>query len=230
MKIWKTTLIALVCTMMCGVAQAQYRGSYRGNPRNPYGGAYTGRFKQRPEHARFRRGFSMDNWNQLEFQIRFDKMKLDNVNFKNAKLTTIALGVNHGTRIVPMSPLFFEGGAALAYTWDNTQYLRNFKNFALEIPLNLDYVIPAGYVDIIPYTGILLHVNIAGEEHDKSLYNDEGTYGEWNRFQAGWQIGGKLRFNPHFHIGIAYARDLSEWNEELGAKRGALIVSTGVGF
>jgi len=230
MKNWKSTLLALVCTLLCGMAQAQYRGSYRMNPRNPYGGAYPGRFKQRPEHARFRRGFDVDSWNQLNFQLRFDNMKLDHVNFKNAKLTTISLGINHGTRIASLAPIYLEGGAALEYTWDNTQYLRNFKNFALVVPLDIDFVIPVGYVALIPYTGFYMRLNLAGEEHDKSLYNDESTYGEWNRFQAGWQIGSKLRFSPNFHIGIAYARDLSAWHEGLGAKRGALIVSTGVGF
>ena len=230
MKIWKTTLIALVCAMICGTANAQFHGSYRVNPRNPYGGAYTGRFKQRPQHARFRRGFSTEGWNQFDFQMKWDNMKFDNSSLKNAKLTTISVGLNHGARMMPMSPVFFDGGISLEYSWDNTEYLRKFNNFALVVPLGLDFMIPAGYVDIIPYTGIFLRLNIAGEAHDRSLYTDDNTYGEWNRFQAGWQIGSKLRFNPFFHVGIAYARDLTSWNEEIGAKRGAFIVSTGVDF
>lgn len=100
--------------------------------------------------------------------------------------------------------------------------------FTAKVPVELLYAwqIPDSKVTLIPHAGINLRFNVLGkakvkaevsgngiletEEHTYNLFNEddmEGTDNMMNRFQIGWQIGLKARFNNLFMLGLSYEYD-----------------------
>ncbi len=100
--------------------------------------------------------------------------------------------------------------------------------FTAKVPVELLYAwqLPDSKVTLIPHTGINLRINIMGkakikadvsgsgisesEEQTYNLFNEEdmgGTSNTMNRFQIGWQIGLKARFNNLFMLGLSYEYD-----------------------
>lgn len=97
-----------------------------------------------------------------------------------------------------------------------------------KVPVELLYAwqIPDSKVTLIPHTGINLRFNILGvakikadvsgkgisesDEQTYNLFNEDdmgGTDNMMNRFQIGWQIGLKARFNSLFMVGLSYEYD-----------------------
>lgn len=104
------------------------------------------------------------------------------------------------------------------------------------IPVELLYAwqIPNSTVELIPHAGINLRFNALGEATVKaeasSGYSKESAEKSYNlfdkddmesiesntcnRFQIGWKVGVKARFNKRFMIGLAYGSD-SEFSKKI---------------
>ena len=104
----------------------------------------------------------------------------------------------------------------------------NWKMASLKVPVNViySYQVPNTNISVDPYLGLRFRFNVYGEVEEKAdgdseSYNlfdkdDMGSSDDtWNRFQLGWQIGVKARFNNSFYVGVAYGSDFGEVCEKV---------------
>lgn len=157
--------------------------------------------------------------------------------------TGIGLTWTKATSIMQDQPLFLEAGIGLQYSFysesENEEYYNgfgystyeteeNWKMASLKVPVNViySYQVPSTNISVDPYLGLRFRFNVYGEVEEKAdgdseSYNlfdkdDMGSSDDtWNRFQLGWQIGVKARFNNSFYVGVAYGSDFGEVCEKV---------------
>lgn len=157
--------------------------------------------------------------------------------------TGIGLTWTKATSIMQDQPIFLEAGIGLQYSFysesENEEYYNgfgystyeteeNWKMASLKVPVNViySYQVPNTNISVDPYLGLRFRFNVYGEVEEKAdgdseSYNlfdkdDMGSSDDtWNRFQLGWQIGVKARFNNSFYVGVAYGSDFGEVCEKV---------------
>lgn len=138
--------------------------------------------------------------------------------------TSLALTYTNANPLTQSIPLFLEWGIGGQYSfYSEDDYKINYVS--LKVPINLiyDYEIPGTKINIDPFVGLKLRGNIWGEakDDDDYYYYDESINlfdsdeGDWKRFQIGWNIGVKARFNNSFFVGLSYGSDFSEMAEDM---------------
>jgi hypothetical protein len=135
-------------------------------------------------------------------------------------------------------PIFLETGFGLQYSWwsDGDKDKDGKKSWwfgSVKVPINViySYNIPNTSIHLDPYVGINLRLNVYGQykyedknnDFDYALFDDDEyepgkgykvSRDKWNRFQVGWHIGCRARFNDSFFVGVAYGKDFSEIAEK----------------
>ena len=136
-----------------------------------------------------------------------------------------AINYTQALSLTQSAPLFFEWGIGAQWShWSDSEdrYEQSFNFVSMKVPFNLiyDYQLPNSSINIDPYVGLQLRGNVWGEGKEE-YYDDSDTWdlfdddeGECKRFQLGWQIGAKVRFNNSFFVGVAYGSDFSEFAED----------------
>ncbi|MCF0158742.1 MAG: outer membrane beta-barrel protein [Veillonella sp.] len=134
----------------------------------------------------------------------------------------------HGWALSKRFPLYIDAGLRLnmnfyGETLDEDDFNKesiSSKMLSLSVPINVSYRLRiTDGIDIQPYTGINLKVNVLGditytyegqyhydyykESETKSWFDEE--YGA-KRFQMGWQIGLGVNFKK-FYLGLEYGLD-----------------------
>ena len=156
----------------------------------------------------------------------------------------LAINYTKAVSITQSIPLFIEWGIGAQYSFfsDEEQYEIEHKvHYAsVKVPVNLvyDFQIPNTKVNLDPYLGIKLRGNVWGEsKYESKEYDVSKTYNlfdsdesDCKRFQVGWNIGVKARFNNAFYVGIGYGSDFIDFAEEESVKINELSLSLGVIF
>lgn len=145
--------------------------------------------------------------------------------------SAFALNYSSATSLTSSIPLFLEWGLGAQYSSKSID--DNKIHYAsLKVPVNViyDFQIPNTKINIDPYLGIKFRGNVWGEykDYEDESYNLFGDDLEWKRFQVGFNIGVKARFNNSFFIGIAYGSDFNEIAEDI--KVNELSISAGLVF
>ena len=135
--------------------------------------------------------------------------------------TGFSVGYNHATSISSTIPLFVETGVGVQYSYWSSDDDMDMSLLSAKVPIQLLYAwqLPNSSVTLIPHAGLNLRFNILGKasyedwEEDINLFDKDdmgSSDATWKRFQIGWQIGVKARFNKGFMIGVSYGTDFSE--------------------
>lgn len=153
----------------------------------------------------------------------------------------LAINYTKAVSITQSIPLFIEWGIGAQYSFfsDEDRYEEVKIHYAsVKVPVNLmyDFQIPGTNVNLDPYIGIKLRGNVWGElKYEDKDYGSSKTYnlfdsdeGDCKRFQVGWNIGVKARFNNAFYVGVGYGSDFNEFTEDM--KINELSLSLGVVF
>ena len=170
-----------------------------------------------------------NGWSTFGFEYLPSSANPDEGSSKS--FTGLALTWTKARSITTQLPLYLEAGLGAQYSFYNEsegKYETNVKVASVKVPLNLiyDYLIPNTNINLDPYLGLRFRVNVFGElereyNGDSKTYNvfDKDDMGGsdyvWNRFQMGWQIGVKARFNNSFFVGVAYGTDFSEISKKV---------------
>lgn len=115
-----------------------------------------------------------------------------------------------------------------------------YNGLSMKVPVHLLYAwdIPNSKVQLIPFVGLNLRYNFSGkikyewdasvggytldaddleeagfEDQDYNVFDKDdmgGSKNTWKRFQIGWELGVKARFNQKYLLGISYGSDFSE--------------------
>lgn len=127
-----------------------------------------------------------------------------------------------------------------------------YSMLSAKVPVSLIYAfqIPNTSVALLPFAGIDLRYNIFGKKktewnlsgefedyledyYGKDYFSDEDcdlfdekdmNKNEWKRFQIGWHIGLKARFNDKFMIGASYGTDFSEISKKTKIATGSITL------
>lgn len=165
---------------------------------------------------------STEGWNTFGFEYlpsSFSPKHGDSQSF-----TGLAITYTNANSLTKTIPLFFEWGIGAQYShYSKNDFSINYVS--LKVPLNLvyDYEIPGTSINLDPFIGLKLRGNVWGEgTEDDDYYGDDNSYdlfdkdeGDWNRFQIGWNIGLKARFNNKFFVGLSYGSDFSEMADDM---------------
>ncbi|MBQ2562272.1 MAG: outer membrane beta-barrel protein [Muribaculaceae bacterium] len=151
---------------------------------------------------------------------------------------SLSMGYSRTFALSKSIPIYFEAGAAAQFMYRSEsddeyrekRWTETINMLSLKVPANIMYRfhIPNSTIDIIPYTGITLRVNLWGNynfeegirysksynifsDKDMSHISDYNRFHTaWKRFQMGWQIGARAHFNNKFVVGAAFGIDLLE--------------------
>lgn len=116
---------------------------------------------------------------------------------------------------------------------DDTYYLdgsQKFNMFSFKVPLHVLYKfdITNSPISIEPYAGLNMRFNLSAKMKISDLEDDyyEYDYEEdidlfdkkdmgsssatWKRFQVGWEIGARVKYNNKLSLGVSYGQDFSE--------------------
>lgn len=117
-----------------------------------------------------------------------------------------SLGYSRAISISSSLPFFVEEGIGLQYSYYRNRWHHSSWSSA-KVPVGLLYAwqMPNNSITLIPHAGINLRFNL----------NIVGCEYECKRFQTGWQIGLKARFNRHFILGVSYGSDFTELAKEI---------------
>ena len=166
-------------------------------------------------------GSSMSASNQegwSTFYVEWNPSSFQQKHYDDESFTGFSVGYNRATCVSGTVPLFVETGLGVQYSyWSG---VGDIKLLSAKVPVELLYAwqLPNTSVTLIPHAGLNLRFNILGtlsfEGDDLNLFDkDDMDYNGsdvWKRFQVGWQIGVKARFNKGFMIGASYGTDFSE--------------------
>lgn len=133
--------------------------------------------------------------------------------------TSVALTYTNAIPLTQSIPLYLEWGLGGQYSFYSEDDL-DIKYVSVKIPINLiyDFEIPNTNITIDPFLGLKLRGNIWGEaknDYDDSIDLFDSDEGDWKRFQIGWNIGVKAKFNNRFFVGVSYGSDFSEMAEDM---------------
>lgn len=147
----------------------------------------------------------------------------------------VALNYTNAISLTQSVPLFLEWGLGGQYSFYSEDDFK-IHYASVKVPLNLiyDYQIPGTSINLDPYVGLKARFNVWGEAKEE-YYGESESWnlfasdeGDWNRFQIGWNIGVKARFNNSFFVGIGYGSDFSEIANDL--KVNEVSISLGLVF
>lgn len=178
-----------------------------------------------------------DGWNTIWVQwnpSQFSPDKGDSHSF-----TGFSLGYSHAFPLSNSIPLLVEAGVGLQYSFYKEDLGEDYgisveekiNMFSAKVPVHVlyDWQIPNSSVSIIPFAGLNMRFNISGklkyeedddygygESYDANLFDkDEMDGDQWKRFQIGWELGVKAKFNNKFMVGVSYGQDFSEIAEKV---------------
>lgn len=189
-------------------------------------------------------------WNPMSMYYT-GKGDVDDVNFNAFSLgfnrafalsqsTPIYLETGLAAQFMFRSDTEEEGGT---YWWKET--LRT-QMLSLKAPVNFLYKwnIPNSSVELMPFLGLSLRANIWGQQKEIEEGYDPGEpnnqysgseswslfdkkemeEGQWKRFQIGWQVGVKARFNEKFIIGGSFGTDFMDIVKKNKFRTGTILV------
>ena len=190
-------------------ASAQYGDSYE---TTDYWGPSS-------EHARAVSATSYEGWSSI--WLEYNAAKLDfNKGIDDESLTGFSFGYSQAVPITTSAPVFVETGFGVQYTYKKDFMDADdikFEMFSCKVPINLiyEFAIPNSEIRVDPFAGVSLRYNISAklsdDDDDADMFdeNDMGKGNTLSRFQAGWQVGLKLRFGTNFMAGVSYGSDFS---------------------
>lgn len=130
--------------------------------------------------------------------------------------TGLALNYTNAISLTQSAPLFLEWGVGGQYSFYSKDDFK-IRYASVKVPVNFiyDFQITNTRIHLDPYVGLKARFNVWGqakEEYrgDSDSWNLFGDEGGWKRFQIGWNIGVKARFNDSFFVGVAYGSDFSK--------------------
>lgn len=171
-------------------------------------------------------------WSTFGFEYLPSKFSPDKGDTES--YSAIALTWTKASQITASLPLFIEAGFGAQYSFKTedetsgkTTYTEKFNMLSVKVPLNIvyDFQIPNTNINLDPYLGLRFRGNIlaslkqeveykgSSDSETINLFDKDdmgGSDNTWNRFQIGWQIGLKARFNNIFFVGVGYGTDFSE--------------------
>ena len=221
MKNFKFLSVAFVAMTMfvCNTAYAQYYS-------RPAGSTSSKSYSYTYDEARDR------NIVELEIALGHFGNKV-----QSSGLQSLTYSFIHAFGLSSSKPWFAELGAGMEYSWTDGK-LGCLHNLAFVIPVRVSYEIEtAGSLRIVPFGGLFLRLNQTGDLDDDyingSIYKDSDItdqYGKFNRFQVGFQLGGRVRFTKNFHTSLAFKHDLSKWCGRIDGKTCNSGLSLGLDF
>lgn len=152
-----------------------------------------------------------------------------------------SVGWNQGTNISEGTPLYLEYGLAFQYLSksDKEDGVKESINLGTaKIPVNLAYrfALPNSKISITPYAGLNAKFHIWGNVKEsygsqsvsQSLFEGDESA---NRFQVGFQVGGKVDFGSAY-VGISYSKDITSFESESNYKTtfGSTSITVGYNF
>lgn len=171
------------------------------------------------------------------FGLEYIPSKFD-FNKESESFSTLSLLWTKATSVSSQMPLFIEYGIGGQYSWwSKDDY--EIKYVSVKVPINLvyDFQIPESNITLDPFIGIKFRGNIWGElkapSYSYGSYTKKTTEtydlfdkdeGDWKRFQIGWNIGLKARFNNSFYVGLSYGSDFNDIAEDTKIKETTLSV------
>lgn len=125
-----------------------------------------------------------------------------------------------------------------------TKYKYNGWGLKVPIHLMYRWDIPNSNISLVPFAGINFRYNLSGklkteyaiymdnfgdldeeeledlgfEDVDYNVFDKKdmgGSKNTWKRFQIGWELGVKARFNEKFLVGVSYGSDFSEISKKV---------------
>lgn len=185
-----------------------------------------------------------NGWNTLYFEWNPSTLNIDVKDADNQNFTGLSLGYNHAFGLSKSIPLYVETGLGLQYSFCTVDYDDDEEDYydedeedekywmlSAKVPVNLTYAfqIPGSSVTLLPYAGLGLRFNIAGQEkygkEHTNLFSKKDKDGDqWKRFQIGWQIGLKAHIGQNFMLGAGYYRDFSEIAKKVKISGGNITI------
>lgn len=247
-------LLLVAMLVVCGSASAQFSNTTKTTSASPaIGGQQKG----------------VDGWNTFFIEYAPTKFNYDGDEDDDDELSmnTLSFGWRKAFGVSQKVPLYIETGLGLSYSFDKNTVEDDYYDFSIEtktsllslnIPVNVGYnfSLAEGKVDLAPYFGIDLRINLLGkqkyketwtdsetdsyfeyaedeDEDDEEDYNlfdekDMGKNGTWKRFQAGWRLGLNATFSQKFTVGVSYGSDFTEIAKK--TKTSSFRVTAGIRF
>lgn len=162
----------------------------------------------------------------------------------NVSLNGFSLGYSRAISLTSSVPIYLETGLAAQFTLkgktDDPYYFGSIHMISFKVPVNFLYTwnIPNTNVHLIPFLGLNLRGNVWGQYKEEELINweledieydlfDKHQMGEsfvFKRFQVGWQIGLKARFNDRFIVGGSFGTDFTEIAKKNKFRNGTIML------
>lgn len=166
------------------------------------------------------------------FGFEYNPSSFDPKHGDSESFTSLALTYTNAIPLTQSFPLYLEWGIGGQYSFYSEDDFK-IKYVSLKVPVNLiyDFEIPNTSISIDPFLGLKLRGNIWGqakEDGDDSIDLFDSDEGDWKRFQIGWNIGVKAKFNNKFFVGLSYGSDFSEMAEDM--KINETSISLGIVF
>lgn len=164
-------------------------------------------------------------WSTLGIEYLPSTWKPDNGSSES--FSGLALNWTTAYSLSQSIPLFLEWGIGAQWSFYSEGDIK-INCISAKIPLNLiyDFQIPNTTIALDPYFGLRCRGNIWGEEKweykGRSESIDIFDDGNCKRFQVGWQIGIKARFNNSFYVGAGYGTDFNEWADDVKINEASL--------
>lgn len=175
-------------------------------------------------------------WNPTTYYYTGKSDDYDDYNFN-----AFSLGYSRAFALSQTTPLYLEAGGAAQYGFYSDEYNDTdikYRMLSLKVPVNLMYKwsLSSSNIDLIPFLGLSMRCNIWGEKRysyswdedddTKDLFDkkDMGKESVWKRFQIGWQIGLKARFNNKFIIGGSYGTDFNDISKKFKFRSGSIMI------
>ena len=184
-----------------------------------------------------------DGWNTLYFEWNPSTFDPDVKGADNQNFNGLTVGLNHAFSLSTSIPLYLETGLGVQYSfytvddyddeddYDEDEEDEKYWMVSAKVPFNLTYAfqIPKSSITLLPYAGLGLRFNIAGQEkygdeHTNLFSKDDMEGNQWKRFQIGWQIGLKARLGESFMLGAGYYSDFSEIAKKIKIHGGAITI------
>ena len=155
-------------------------------------------------------------WSTIGIEYLPSKLSYDG---GSESFSGLAFNYTNATSLTQSFPLFLEWGIGAQYSYHDEDDVST-KWVSLKVPVNIiyDFQLPNTSINIDPFVGLKLRGNVWGEikndYYDESWNLFDEDEGDASRFQIGWNIGVKARFNNKFFVGIAYGSDFSEFTDD----------------
>ena len=245
-------LLLVAMLVVCGSASAQFSNTTKTTSASPaIGGQQKG----------------VDGWGTFFIEYAPTKFNYDGDEDDDDELSmnTLSFGWRQAFGVSQKVPLYIETGLGLSYSFGNIEeedgdddlsmkWKYNLLSFNIPVYLGYNFNLSNGKIDLAPYFGVDLRVNLAGkkkiefdgkyakeaEEYWKDAYDlptewdlfdkkDMGSKDEtWKRFQAGWRLGLNVSFSQDFTVGVSYGSDFTEIVKK--TKTSSFRITAGIRF